>query len=391
MSLEPRTAPEPAAATARAEAAGPVDAARPVDGRRVVVALCPGGPEASGGIGRMIAYLQASLARRPGAPRLVIVDTRGPHHIALAPFYFARALGQIALLAARGRIGLVHVNLASNGSTVRKAIVIALLKALRQPYLLHLHGADFMGFFRRVPAPARAVIRAMFRGARASVVLGDVWRAFALGEVRADPARVHVIYNGAPRPARGAEPAAEPVPLILFLGRIDASKGMPELIEALADPALATRPWRLVCAGVGDIRSYRARAEALGVAERVTFTGWVGRLEVEDLLRRARFLVLPSRVEGLPVAVIEALAHGVPAIATPVGATAEIVVDGETGLLVRPGDPKGLAAAMARLLDDDALRRRLSVGGRALFDAKLDAEAIAGRFDALYRAVGRWT
>jgi glycosyltransferase involved in cell wall biosynthesis len=364
---------------------------RPRASRRLVVALCPGGAEASGGIGRMIAYLQSSLRRRPGAPSLVIVDTRGPHHIALAPLYFARALAQIGWIAARGRMGVLHVNLASNGSTWRKAVVVAMARTFRMTYIVHLHGADFVGFYNRVPNAIRRLIRWMFAGAVATVVLGDSWRTFAVEHLKVPAERVHVIYNGAPSPARLNAPNPDETPILLFLGRVDPSKGMPEIVEALARPEVRSRPWRVVAAGIGDIPHYQERAAELGIADRITFTGWVGRQTVEELMERATLLLLPSRYEGLPVAVIEAHAFGLPVIASPVGATAEIVRDGETGLLVPPGDVDALAAAIVRMLDDPALRRRLGAGGRRLFEERLDSDTIAGEFERLYAAIGRWS
>ena len=355
---------------------------------RLVVALCPGGAEASGGIGRMIAYLQTALRGIPGAPPLVILDTRGPRHIAFAPLYFARSLWQIAMLAARRRIGVLHVNLASNGSTWRKLIVVAEARALGLTYIVHLHGADFRGFYASVPGFVKAAIRWMFHGGDAVVVLGQAWKRFAVDTLRVDPARVRVIYNGAPAPARMNAPSGA-VPVLLFLGRIDESKGMPELVAALSRPDLKGRPWRLVAAGIGEIARFRAEADARGIGERVDFLGWVGRERVEELLVEATMLVLPSRYEGLPVAVIEAHAHGAPVIACPVGATDEIVIDGETGLLVPPGDPDRLADAIVRLLDDPALRFRLGAAGRRLFEDRLDADRIAADFARLYAEVGR--
>ncbi len=360
-------------------------------GKRMVVALCPGGVEASGGIGRMMGYLDTALRHRKDSPHLIILDTRGADHILLAPLHFARALGQITWLAATGRISVLHVNLASRGSTLRKAVVVGLARTLRIPYFIHLHGADFVGFFGSAPHFAKAVIRWMFHGAAATVVLGDAWRRFAISTLGVAPQRIKVIYNGAPEPTRLNAPSAGDTPIILFLGRIDPSKGMPELLEALARPEVMARGWRVVAAGLGDIETYASRAAALGLGERITFTGWVGRETVEDLIISATFLVLPSYVEGLPVAVIEAHAHGLPVIASPVGATAEIVRDGETGLLVPPGDVDALAAAMVRLLDDPDLRQRLAEGARRLFRARLDVDIVAAAFADLYATVGRWS
>jgi glycosyltransferase involved in cell wall biosynthesis len=339
----------------------------------------------------MMGYLGSALRRRDNSPPLVILDTRGPHHIALAPLHFARALCRIVWLTATRRMGVLHVNLASRGSVMRKIVVVGLARALGIPYFIHLHGADFVGFFASVPSLFQGMIRWMFRGADATVVLGEAWRRFAVETLGVAPERIRVIYNGAPEPLRLNAPNTDELPIILFLGRVDPTKGMPEILEALARPEVLARPWRLGAAGIGDLAAFGARAAALGLGDRVTFTGWVGREAVEDLIVSATFLLLPSHMEGLPVAVIEAHAHGLPVIASPVGSTAEIVRDGETGLLVAPGDVDALAAAIIRMLDEPDLRRHLAAGARRLFRARLDAEIVAAEFADLYATVGRWS
>jgi glycosyltransferase involved in cell wall biosynthesis len=151
---------------------------------------------------------------------------------------------------------------------------------------------------------------------------------------------------------------------LLFLGKLTARKGLPELLEALAHDDVAPLPWRLRVAGDGDPRDFVERAAALGIAERVSFVGWVAEERVHDLLRETDVFVLPSHNEGLSVAMLEAMAHGCAVVATPVGATLDAVTDGESALVVPAGDPQRLAAALRRVIDDPALRATLQAGAR---------------------------
>src|SRR5206468_805374 len=96
----------------------------------------------------------------------------------------------------------------------------------------------------------------------------------------------------------------------------------------------------------------------LGLADRVDVTGWVGAAETDALLAGAHLLLLPSREEGLPMSVLEAIARGIPVVTTPVGAIPDVVQDGVQGLVVEPGDSGALAAAIAELLADEPRRRR---------------------------------
>jgi glycosyltransferase involved in cell wall biosynthesis len=126
-------------------------------------------------------------------------------------------------------------------------------------------------------------------------------------------------------------------------------------------------------------------AERLGVRERVLFTGH--RDDARALLAEADVVALPSWTEGLPLAVLEAMTQARPVVATLVGGTAEVVVDGETGLLVPPRDPEALAQAIERLLADPTLRRRLGEAGRRRVEERFSLDAMTRRVLAIYDEV----
>jgi glycosyltransferase involved in cell wall biosynthesis len=137
--------------------------------------------------------------------------------------------------------------------------------------------------------------------------------------------------------------------------------------------------------GSGRLGHYRAETERLGIADRVQFTGWVDEEVVHRLLERADVLVLPSRFEGLPIAVIEAMAFGLAVVVTPVGAVPEVIRDGEEGILVPVGDPRILAKALTRLARDPALRQHLGRNARNRFTKDFDLEVYHQRLTQLYR------
>jgi glycosyltransferase involved in cell wall biosynthesis len=350
--------------------------------------LTPGDLEHSGGIGRAIGYVVDAWQRSGDGPAVALIDTRGPAHIVFAPVYFAAALWQLRRMARRGELDLLHLNLSSRGSTVRKLIVAAWARAFGVPYLIHLHGSRFDRFYRGLPRLAQRLVRSMFAGAAQIIVLGERWKNFVVAEIGADPAKIAIVYNGVPAPPRTPRAGAESASChVLFLGRLGARKGTPELIAALADPALATLAWRATIAGDGDIESFRMLASTKGVAARIAFPGWVDRGGVDRLLAAADILVLPSHEEGLPVAVIEALANGIAVVTTPVGALPEVLCDGETALLIAPGDAAGLAQALRRLIADPLLRQRIGGAGAAVYRRHFRVEDVAERILALYRRV----
>jgi glycosyltransferase involved in cell wall biosynthesis len=161
---------------------------------------------------------------------------------------------------------------------------------------------------------------------------------------------------------------------------------VPVLIRALGLLAVRGLDWRAVIAGDGDAAPYRAEVDRLGLAARVSFPGWLGEAEAHTHLSRAALLVLPSEAEGLPMAVVEAFAWGVPVVSTPVGSTPDILHDGVEGLMIPVGDAGALAEALQRLVADPDMRRKLGANARAGFERNLDFAPYMEKLAACWRA-----
>lgn len=349
-----------------------------------VVMLVPGGLEHAGGIGRWAGYLQAAWSKQALQPALEILDTRGTGHAGRAAVAFTRALFRLVLLRATGRLGTVHANLSKRGSTARKLIVSILAACTGMKLVIHLHGSGYDAFFAALPAVAQRRVAGMFRRADRVVVLGQNWADWVVHTLGVAPQRIEILYNGVPCPVR--QPRRDGPCRILLLGRIGPRKGVPELLDALASPALRDRAWTAVLAGDGEFEHYRGRVAEAGLTGRVTLPGWLDGTAAADLLAQADILVLPSHAENFPISIIEALAARVAVVATPVGATPELLRDGHSALFVPVGDPVSLAGAIARLIDDPALRRSIAEAGHAVFARELDIAALARRLAALHAA-----
>lgn len=204
-------------------------------------------------------------------------------------------------------------------------------------------------------------------------------------------ARLHTIVNGvALLPERPAWPADVPRdsarPLLVSVGRQHPQKGFDVLLRALALLPAAQRPRLLVSGRTDAATTALAQLQAeLGLQADVTFTGW--RADARTLAAHADLFVLPSRWEGMPNALLEAQADGVACVATAVDGSREVIADGETGLLVPPDDPRALAEALARLLGDAALRRRLGDAARVRAEREFSLDAMAEKTLTLYQQV----
>jgi glycosyltransferase involved in cell wall biosynthesis len=171
--------------------------------------------------------------------------------------------------------------------------------------------------------------------------------------------------------------------VLVCVGRLSRAKGQRHLLRALA--LLAPQFPRLRCLLVGDGEeraALEALAQELSLGPALRFLG--SRDDVPELLSLGRAFVLPSEWEGLPVALLEAMAAGLPCVATRVAGTAEVIREG-SGLLVPPSDPAALAAAIRSLLLDPALAERMARQGAADVRARFLMPALCARYLALYR------
>jgi glycosyltransferase involved in cell wall biosynthesis len=191
------------------------------------------------------------------------------------------------------------------------------------------------------------------------------------------------VPNGVPPDGDdGDTPALAPSPVIGSLGRLTEQKGYDLLIRALADLPGAT----LVLVGDGPERgSLQALAAQLGVSGRLVITGW--KADARRCLPAFDVFALPSRWEGMPLGILEAMHAGLPVVAGDVGSVAEAVRDGDTGYVVAPDDLAGLTDRLRRLLDDRTLRRSMGERGRVVAGEEFTAVAMARRYERIYERV----
>jgi len=198
-------------------------------------------------------------------------------------------------------------------------------------------------------------------------------------EVVLNAVDVERVVADAPPGLREQLGGSETRPLVLTPARLDAQKGHDTLLEAVAEVPEAT----FVLAGDGPKRAeLEARAAQLGVSDRVSFLG--RREDVPRLLATCDVFCLPSLYEGSSLAVLEAMAAGIPVVSSAIGGTEELIEDGRSGLLVAPGDAKALAAALRRVLGDSDLRQELAAKARERINQGLTREQNAERITTVY-------
>jgi glycosyltransferase involved in cell wall biosynthesis len=329
-----------------------------------------------------------SAARAAGLAPVVLEDLGRR----LSPLSDLRAFLAVFRAILRVRPHVLHTHTAKAGALGRLAGVL-----LRVPARVHtFHGHVLSGYFGRLgSAAARAGEIILARLATRIVAVSpevreDLVRRFRIAaatKVRVVPLGFDLapfsgagVRRGPLRRELGIPPEA---PLVAIVGRITAIKD-PFLAVETARRVLAGNPEaRFVFVGGGEmLPGLRARVVEAGLADRVLFAGW--REEMTAVFADADLALLTSRNEGTPVALIEAAAAGVPAVATRVGGVPFVVEDGRTGLLAPPGDAEALARAVLALLDDPVRRRALGTAAREKVLRLFTAKRLVSDIMALY-------
>jgi glycosyltransferase involved in cell wall biosynthesis len=343
----------------------------PKAGRMPRVMIVGPGPGGAGGIAVVIETLVASpLAERYELRQVVTHTDSGRTGKALrAAMGIARA---VYLLALR-RVDLVYLHASSGPSLRRKSLVAAIARLARRPYVVHVHAGGFDRYYRSARVWEQRLMRRTLAGAALVITLSR-WserRVQALA-----PCRTTVIPNPVTIPPEPARLHNSP-PRVVCLGRVGAGKGSTTLVRALSILGDRDVDARLVLAGDGDVSPVVEEARRLGVSDRVELPGWIGPEERERTLLAAAVFALPSREEGVPVALLEAMAYGLPAVVTPVGGIPDVFEEGRHGYFVPPDDPDALADRLAALLDAPELARRMGAQARADAEARYATEVVA--------------
>jgi glycogen synthase len=195
-----------------------------------------------------------------------------------------------------------------------------------------------------------------------------------------------VVYSGLEAPLRALRPLPLETPRLLCVGRLVPDKGFETALGAVARLVPRFPRLRLVIAGDGPLLSeLQVQASALGVSQFVEFLGWVAEDQVLELMNDVTLVVMPSRREGLPLVAIQAAYMGRPVVATRVGGLPEVVIHGETGLLVEPGDETALVDAIASLLEHPETASELGSSAARRARERFHPERYLAAYEALYR------
>lgn len=290
----------------------------------------------------------------------------------------------------RTQARILHVHTCSGFSFWRDSLHVLLARWMRRACVWHIHGGHFDNFVSSMSWPARVWYRRALRMSQAVIVLSADWHR-RLGPTAAGVSW-RILWNGTPIPAQvPARTAAEAS--FLFIGTLDEQKGPADLILAFAKIKREGVSGKLTLLGGETVPGQKASLESLatqlGCRDCIALPGILTGSQKEAALHSANCFVMPSRAEGLPMAMLEAMACGLPIIATSVGAIPEAVTEGKEGFLVSPGDVDALADRMRRLGTDACLREDMGRNARARVVKDFSLEQMCQNLLAIYDEVLR--
>lgn len=299
------------------------------------------------------------------------------------------ALIRAAWLLAVWRPGIVHIHFAAKGSFFRKCAFILLTWLARYPRLiLHCHAADFESFYFDSSSSIRALIRWAVARSNRLLVLSSSQKRFFEGIVPAHP--IEIVTNPVDCPDAVSSQRQR---MVLVLGELGTRKGTYDILEAIPTILDQCPDLVFVFGGDGDEERVKSLLADKPWKEHVQLLGWVGNSDKKRLLEKALIFLLPSYHEGLPVAILEAMAYGVPIVTSPVGGIPDLIENDRDGLLVRPGAVGEIVSAVTRLANNPPLREALSDRARARVINTCETRAVVNHLFSLYEGelLGRRT
>ncbi len=278
---------------------------------------------------------------------------------------------------------ILHLHAAKHGSLIRKSAFIFLAKLFGRKTIIHTHGADFFEVYKSYGTPMKKFVRFVF-GSADAVINASQKRKNEYSPLF-DAGKIHVIHNFIYLPELKEKTKNQQVKII-SLGRLGKRKGTFDLISAVEK--IKHLDFMLELGGDGEIDLCHHLIKEKNLVEKIKIRGWVAGAEREEMLETGDVFVLPSYLEDMPMAILEAMAYEMPVVSTNIAGIPEMVEDGKSGFLIEPGDACTLAKKLSLLIENESLRREFGKRSRRLVKEEFSDEVILKKVSALYEKLG---
>lgn len=276
---------------------------------------------------------------------------------------------------------LVHVHSSFGPSFYRKMPFILGSANRGIPVVNHIHGAEFDSFYEKASEAKRRLIKKVYGKCTRLVALSAEW-ADRLGQI-VPRDRIDVLENYCRIPETPYD-AGRDKKQILFLGELGERKGCFDIPAVLERVKKHCPDVKLVMAGDGEMEQVKGAFLEKGLLETVSFPGWVRGKEKERLLEESGVFLFPSYHEGMPMALLEAMAYGLGIVTTSVGGIPQLIQDGENGFLTMPGETAAMAEAVERFLTDNDCLAACGRAAREKAESEYSQERHLAKLEAVY-------
>lgn len=278
---------------------------------------------------------------------------------------------------------IAHIHTCSGFTFFLDGALLLLAKWQGCRVVMHVHGARFDAFLDELNPLMLSIARYLAKRADVVIALSDDWKMRL--HQRLPGSRIAVLPNGVPEPEIPPIKVANEQTTFVFLGNLGKRKGVPVLLDAME---LATVPWTVQLAGGDEEPGFtewtRKEIDRRQLSHRATLMGPMVGKEKEELLAQADAFVLPSLAEGLPMALLEAMAARLPVVVSTVGAMPEVISEGVEGYLIPPKDAHQLAAVLDRVALIGEQRNVMGLNGYAKYRASYSVDAMAQTLIRIY-------
>lgn len=299
---------------------------------------------------------------------------------------FLRAFAVVLSQCITARPKIVHAHSSAHGSFIRKSVLLAIARLFGCKTIFHLHAGYFQHYATEDSnALMRWWIRHTLQKSSTVIALSNSWASF-LNDY-APGIKAVVIPNSVKLP-NTHDHALEEKYRILFLGDLSVKKGIFELFQAISLLKSSFPDIKLALGGLGDFDLLRAKAQELDIEANIEWLGWIAADKKSQELARASIFALPSHIEGLPMAMLEAMSAAKAVVVTPVGGIPEVIKDGENGLLVPVQDPTALALAFRQLFENRLLQTTIGEKARDTIANHYCTEVVLTALSAIYSELG---
>ena len=281
-------------------------------------------------------------------------------------------------------INVVHIHSASNGSFIRKSIVLLVTKTFSRKAILHIHGGSFKEYFASSEIRSKYIL-AILNMSDTVICLSDEWETYFKNQLGVK--NVKVLSNPIEMPELANRQKESGRLELLFLGAVVPAKGIFDLLEYLTTNIyFKTGKIRLHIGGEGDSHHLNMLIQKHGINDSVVHHGWVENEAKSRLMNMMDIFILPSHIEALPMSILEAMSYAKPIISTNVGGIPSLVKDGYNGWLYNPSKIHQLDQVFDEIFADKT--RLLAYGNNSRDEAlKYDIQTVAAKLNSIYTDV----